>query len=96
MHHVTSSPTLANQRGIYNIPLDYRFLRHIRLLRNLTTYQLAKYMNLDQATLSKLENETINFTPYYESKLKQAIRTLQITNPELLAIYKAINFSFKN
>lgn len=93
---MTSSPSNGPQRGIYNVPLDFRFLKHIRLLRNLTTYDMAKYMNIDQATLSKLENETIKFTPYYESKLKQAIRTLQITNTELLAIYKAINFSFKN
>lgn len=93
---MTSSPTIANQRGVYNVPLDFRFLKHIRLLRNLTTYDMAKHMNVDQATFSRLERETIKFTPYYESKLKQAIRTLQITNTELLAIYKAINFSYKN
>lgn len=92
----SSSPSTTNKRGIYNVPIDFRFLKHIRMLRNLTTYDMAKYMNVDQATFSKLENETIKFTPYYESKLKQAIRTLQITNTELLAIYKAITYSFKN
>ena len=93
---MTSSLTsTTNKRGIYNVPIDFRFLKHIRMLRNLTTYDMAKYMNVDQATFSKLENETIKLTPYYESKLKHAIRRLQITNTELLAIYKAINYSFK-
>ncbi|MEY2369858.1 helix-turn-helix domain-containing protein [Lysinibacillus capsici] len=80
----------TSNRAIYNIPLDYRFLKQIRLLINKTTYELAIYMGIDQATLSKLENQTIKFTDYYEQKLKIAIKKLHLTNFELLAIYKSI------
>ena len=85
-------PSSTSNRAIYNIPLDYRFLKQIRLLTNKTTYELAIIMGIDQATVSKLENQTIKFTPYYEQRLKLAINKLNITNFELLAIYKTINY----
>ena len=84
--------SLTSSRTIYNIPLDYRFLKQIRLLTNKTTYELADYMEVDQATLSKLENQSIKFTQYYEQKLKMAIKKLNLSNYELLAIYKSIVF----
>lgn len=63
------------KKGIYKVPLDYRFIRHIRLLRNKTLADFSNYMNVDAATISRLENNKITFTPFYESKLRDAIHT---------------------
>jgi hypothetical protein len=35
------------ERGMYNIPLDYRYVKQVRFLRNKTLYDFSKYMNVD-------------------------------------------------
>lgn len=80
---------------MYRVPLDYRFIRHIRLLRNKTLSEFSNFMNVDTATISRLENNKVTFTPFYESKLRDAIRKLKISNAELLAVKNVIDFRYK-
>lgn len=83
------------EKGIYKVPLDYRYIKHIRLMRNKTLAELSLYMNVDIATLSRLENSKVTFSPLYESKLRDAIRKLKISNVELLAIKNLLDIKYK-
>ncbi|WP_163528807.1 helix-turn-helix domain-containing protein [Halobacillus ihumii] len=78
---------MENRRGAYNhdYNLDERYLRQVRLLRNLTLKDMAKYMEMNDTIISRLENGQIDFTPYYHDRLKQACKKLKVTNDELLA-----------
>lgn len=82
-------------REIYKIPLDARYIKYIRLARNKSLKEFSYYMNVDSATISRLENGKVKFTNLYESKLREAIRKLKITNSELLAIKNVIDFKYK-
>ena len=69
---------------------DYRYLREIRHLRSLTIAEFSVHMKTDVGTLSKLENNQLQFTIHYESKFKDAIQELKISNLELLSIKRVI------
>lgn len=47
-------------------------------------------MGVDKSTIAKLEKGQLDYTPYYESKLKEAVKRLQISNIELVAIRNVI------
>lgn len=79
-------------RTPYKIDLDYRYIKAIRMARNKTIKQFSEYMGVDATTISRLENEKLNFTPFYEAKLRDAITKLRMTNSELLAVQQVINF----
>ncbi|WP_393960307.1 helix-turn-helix domain-containing protein [Priestia megaterium] len=74
---------LNNQSNSYNHPLDYRYIRHIRICRNLSQQQLADKMEINASDLSKLERNEKPFTPYYERKLRDVIRRLRVSRLEL-------------
>ncbi|KKK37550.1 hypothetical protein WQ57_13905 [Mesobacillus campisalis] len=78
------------ERLPYNQELDYRMIRLLRHSRNLTLKQMATEMNIDPATLSRIETGQMQFTNYYESKLRDAIKRLRITNVEIASIRKII------
>ncbi|MGX6444266.1 XRE family transcriptional regulator [Neobacillus sp. K501] len=78
------------ERGPYNIELDYRYVKQIRFLRNHTLVSFSNYMNVDPSTIAKLEKTEISFTPYYESKLRDAIYRLRVSNIELNSIAKIL------
>lgn len=69
---------------------DYRYLKEVRQLRNLTLSEFSVYMKTDLCTISKLENQQIHFSVHYESKLKEAIQLLQISQLELLSLKRLI------
>ncbi|MCY8938083.1 helix-turn-helix domain-containing protein [Peribacillus frigoritolerans] len=69
---------------------DYRYIREIRHLRNLTINEFSTYMQVDTGTISKLENKQVPFSIHYESKFKEAIEELKISNLELLSVEKVI------
>jgi transcriptional regulator with XRE-family HTH domain len=69
---------------------DYRYLREVRHLRNLTINEFSQYMKLDVGTISKLENNQVPFSIHYESKFKDAIKELNLSNLELLSVEKVI------
>ncbi|CAH0283303.1 hypothetical protein SRABI134_04095 [Peribacillus sp. Bi134] len=48
-------------------------------------------MGVNKSTIGKLEKGSLDFTPYYENKLKDAIKKLQISNIELVAIRNIID-----
>lgn len=83
------------ERTPYKIPLDYRYIKAIRMARNKTIKQFSEYMEVDPTTISRLENQKLNFTVFYESKLRNAISKLRITNSELLAIKQVIDFQHR-
>jgi transcriptional regulator with XRE-family HTH domain len=78
------------ERGMYNIPLDYRYIKQVRFLRNKTLSDFSKYMNVDPSTIAKLEKDELAFSPYYESKLRGAIYRLRVSNVELNSISKIL------
>ena len=77
------------------ITLDHRYIKAVRLARSKTIKQFSEYMGVDSSTISRLENEKIDFTMFYESKLRNAINKLRISNSELLAIKKVIEFQHR-
>lgn len=80
----------VNSRLPYNQEYDHRYLKPIRHSRNLTLEAFSPYMNVDPSTIAKLEKGQLDFTAYYESKLKDAIKKLRITNIELVSIRSII------
>lgn len=59
------------------------FLRQWRLLRELTQEELAERLEIDQATLSRIEN---NKVPYNQDFLEQAAFALGCEPAEILAV----------
>jgi transcriptional regulator with XRE-family HTH domain len=80
----------VNSRLPYNQEFDRRFIKYVRHSRNLTLERFSPYMGVDKSTIAKLEKGLLDFTPYYESKLREAIKRLQISNVELVAIRSII------
>ncbi|SIR38218.1 hypothetical protein SAMN05878482_103487 [Peribacillus simplex] len=69
---------------------DYRHIKETRLLRNLTLSEFSTYMKTDVGTLSKLENNLLEFTPHYHSKFSDTIQELKLSNLELISIKRVI------
>ncbi|OZT14406.1 hypothetical protein CHN50_02195 [Priestia aryabhattai] len=80
----------TNSRLPYNQEFDHRYIKPIRHLRNKTLHDFAEFMRVDHSTIAKLEKGQISFTPYYESKLKDAIKRLRVSNVELASVRKVI------
>lgn len=81
---------MTNSRLPYNMEYNHKFIKPIRHARNKTLVEFSKYMGVDPTTINKLEKGHLEFTPYYESKLKDAIKKLRISNVELVSIRKII------
>ncbi|PFQ93182.1 hypothetical protein COK28_07100 [Bacillus cereus] len=79
-----------NSRLPYNMEYDYRFIKPIRHSRNKTLQEFSHFMGVDSATICKLENGQLDFTPYYYEKLKDTIKHLRISNIELASIRKIL------
>jgi hypothetical protein len=47
-------------------------------------------MQVDTGTISKLENNQLQFTIHYESKFKDAIQALKISHLELLSVKRVV------
>lgn len=67
----------------YNRPLDYRYIKFVRLCRNLNQKQMADKMGIHVSDLSKLERNQLTFTPHCERKLRAVIRRLSISRAEI-------------
>ena len=65
---------------------DYRLLKAVRQIRNLTLLEFSKYMGVDPSTITKLENGTLNFSILYQTKFDDAIKRLGITKMELVSL----------
>lgn len=79
-----------NSRLPYNMDYDHRFIKPIRHSRNKTLQEFSCFMGVDPATICKLEQGRLDFTPYYHEKLEDAIKRLRISNSELASIRKII------
>lgn len=80
----------VNSKLPYNMEYDYRFIKPIRHARNKTLAEFSHFMDVDPATIGRLERSQLDFTPYYHSKLKDAINRLRISNIELVSIRNII------
>jgi transcriptional regulator with XRE-family HTH domain len=80
----------VNIRLPYNMEYNHKFIKPIRHTRNKTLAEFSNYMNVDPATICRLEKGQLDFTPYYESKLKLAIQRLRVSNLELVSIKNII------
>ena len=69
---------------------DVRYLKQVRLLRSLTLKDMERLMQVDSATLSKLENSVLDFTPIYSSRFEMACKKLRLSNIEIASLRKVI------
>lgn len=74
----------------YNQELTYRHMKFIRLSRNKTQHDFVHFMGVDQSTIGKLERGELAFTPYYEEKLKDAVKRLRVSSIEMASFTKII------
>ncbi|MDP9577360.1 UNVERIFIED_ORG: transcriptional regulator with XRE-family HTH domain [Bacillus sp. 1751] len=74
----------------YNMEYNYKFIKPIRMARNKTQSEFSNFMNVDTTTICKLERGQLDFTPYYDSKFKNAIKQLRVSNTELVSIRKIL------
>jgi transcriptional regulator with XRE-family HTH domain len=74
---------------------DYRMIRAVRQLRNLTLRQFESYMEVDSGTISKLENGLLDFSIHYESKFRLACERLQVSEIEINSIKKMLKIRDK-
>lgn len=81
----------VNSRLPYSMEYDHRFIKPIRHSRNKTLQEFSHFMNVDPATICKLEQGRLDFTLYYHEKLKDAIKRLRVSNVELASIGKIIS-----
>lgn len=79
------------KREPYNQVVDFRFIKPVRQIRSCTLQDFAIYMDTDPATISKLENNVLSFSPLYQSRFKSALAKLKVTNTELVSIRTLIN-----
>lgn len=78
------------ERLPYKQELTYPMIRYLRLSRNCTQEKFGHIAGIDQSVIAKLENGELDLTPIYESRIRQAIRSLRISNHEIDAIRKLI------
>lgn len=69
---------------------DVRYMKQVRLLRNLTLKDMESLMNVDQSTLSKLERGELDFTPVYYSRFESACKKIRLSNIEIVSLRKVI------
>ncbi|WP_077303986.1 helix-turn-helix domain-containing protein [Terribacillus halophilus] len=74
---------------------DYRYIRQVRLLRNKTLKQFGEAMEINDSTISKLENGLIAFTPHYQEKFKSACKRLRVSGEEIANIRKLLEIKTK-
>ena len=81
---------MENNRIPYKQEFDHRFIKPVRMARNKTQSQLGELMNVDASTIGKLERGELKFTPFYESKFKEALKRLRVSSIELASIREII------
>ncbi|MBG9528471.1 helix-turn-helix transcriptional regulator [Bacillus cereus] len=74
----------------YKQGFDYRFIKPVRQLRNQTQSDFEQVMGVDRSTIGKLERGEIEFTPLYQSKFKDAVKQIGISNIELISVSRIL------
>ena len=62
---------------------DCRLIKLVRQIRDLSLVEFSRFMGVDPATVSRLENNTLNFSILYQTKFDDALRRLDITKMEM-------------
>ncbi|WKA56814.1 helix-turn-helix domain-containing protein [Planococcus shixiaomingii] len=83
---------MTNTKLPYNqdYHLDYRFLKLVRIQRNLTLKNMSEYMGVDVPTLSRLERQELQWTPLYASRFKDACSRIRLSNMEVASLRRVI------
>jgi transcriptional regulator with XRE-family HTH domain len=77
---------MMNYKGPDQYIYDYRMIKPIRLLRNKTLKEWGILMGTDPATISKIENGLLDFSPLYQERFKVAMQKARITNIEIVSV----------
>lgn len=78
------------ERLPYKQEITHPMIKYLRLSRNCTQEKFGRIAGVDQSVLAKLEKGELEFTPIYETRIRQAIRSLRISNHEIDAIRKLL------
>lgn len=70
--------------------LDYRFLKMVRIQRDLTLKDMAVHMGVDVPTLSRLERQEMQWSPLYAERFKEACKRIRVSNIEVASLRKII------
>jgi transcriptional regulator with XRE-family HTH domain len=60
--------------------VDYRYIKHVRLIRNKTLKEFERFMGVDSTVISRLEKGQIKFSPLYQERFKLACKKLRVSN----------------
>lgn len=70
----------------FTLNYDYRLIKLVRQLRNLTLAEFSIFMNVNQSTIARLEKDSLEFSVFYQSKFHEAIKQLKISNIEMASL----------
>jgi transcriptional regulator with XRE-family HTH domain len=76
----------------YNQTITYPMVKYIRMSRNLTQHKFGQIAGIEQSTLAKIESGIVELSPHYETKIRQAVRQLRVSNYELDGIRKLLEY----
>ncbi|MDM5334964.1 helix-turn-helix transcriptional regulator [Ureibacillus composti] len=65
---------------------DYRMIKLVRQIRNLTLSEFSTYMNVNQSTIALLEKSQLEFSVHYQSKFHEALKQLNVSNIEFASL----------
>ncbi|HDR7839260.1 TPA: helix-turn-helix transcriptional regulator [Bacillus toyonensis] len=70
--------------------VSYQMIKYIRLCRNMTQEQFGEACKMDRSVLAKLERGELPLSPHYEAKIMDGIRTLNISQLELVSVKRVV------
>ncbi|MEH7144755.1 helix-turn-helix transcriptional regulator [Priestia megaterium] len=82
----------STRKGPYNhdYEIDVRYLKQVRLLRDLTLKEMGNQMGIADSVLCRLEKGRLKYTPVYHKRFKLACGRLKISNTEARHMAKTI------
>ncbi|KXY54506.1 MULTISPECIES: helix-turn-helix domain-containing protein [Bacillus cereus group] len=70
--------------------ITYQMIKYLRLCRNMTQTQFGEICKINQGVLAQLERGDIALSPHYENKIMDGIRTLNISQLELVSVKRIV------
>lgn len=70
----------------FTLNYDYRLIKLVRQIRNLTLAEFSTYMKVNQSTIARLEKGLLDFSVLYQSKFHGALQQLNISNIEMASL----------
>ena len=82
--------TEESNRIPYGQHFDYRYIKHVRLIRNKSQKQFEEFMGVDSTVISRLERGQLVFTEIYQERFEDAMKRLRVSGVELNSIGKIL------